>query len=60
MTGRPSLSFPCGEIKSWDKDTLRQTGEISLPLKLSGCTHIEGNRMYISSRNIMGIGVVEV
>lgn len=50
-----TVSFPCSEIALWNKDTLEKTGEISVPLKLSGCTYIDGNRLYISSRNIDGI-----
>ncbi len=50
-----TVSFPCSEITLWDKDTLEKIREISIPLKLSGCTHIEKNFMYISSRNIFGI-----
>ncbi len=50
-----TVSFPCSEIALWNKNTLEKVGEISVPLKLSGCTYIEGERMYISSRNIDGI-----
>lgn len=50
-----TVSFPCSEIALWDKNTLEKVGEISVPLKLSGCTYIDGEKMYISSRNIDGI-----
>lgn len=50
-----TVSFPCSEIALWDKNTLEKVGEIPVPLKLSGCTHIDGEKMYISSRNIDGI-----
>ena len=50
-----TVSFPCSEIALWDKDTLEKAGEISVPLKLSGCTYIDGKKLYISSRNIDGI-----
>lgn len=50
-----TISFPCSEIALWDKNTLEKVGEIPVPLKLSGCTHIDGEKMYISSRNIDGI-----
>lgn len=50
-----TVSFPCSEITLWNKDTLEKIKVISTPLKLSGCTHIENNFMYISSRNISGI-----
>lgn len=50
-----TVSFPCSEIALWDKNTLEKVGEIPVPLKLSGCTYIDGEKMYISSRNIDGI-----
>lgn len=50
-----TVSFPCSEIALWNKNTLEKVGEIPVPLKLSGCTHIDGEKMYISSRNIDGI-----
>lgn len=50
-----TVSFPCSEIALWNRDTLEKVGEISVPLKLSGCTYIDGGRLYISSRNINGI-----
>lgn len=50
-----TISFPCSEIALWNKNTLEQVGEIPVPLKLSGCTYIDGEKMYISSRNIDGI-----
>lgn len=50
-----TVSYPCSEIALWNKDTLERTGLISTPLKLSGCTHIEDDFIYVSSRNILGI-----
>lgn len=50
-----TVSFPCSEIALWNKDTLEKVGEIPVPLKLSGCTYIDGEKIYISSRNINGI-----
>lgn len=50
-----TVSFPCSEIAFWKKDTLEKERVISTPLKLSGCTYIENDFMYISSRNILGI-----
>lgn len=50
-----TISFPCSEIALWNKKTLEKVGEIPVPLKLSGCTYIDGEKMYISSRNIDGI-----
>lgn len=50
-----TVSFPCSEIALWNRDTLEKAGEISVPLKLSGCAYIDGEKMFISSRNIDGI-----
>ena len=55
-----TVSFPCSEIILWNKDTLEKTREISTPLKLSGCTHIENDSMYICSRNILGIDRIKL
>ena len=55
-----TVSYPCSEIAFWNKDTLEKVRVISTPLKLSGCTHIENNFMYISSRNIFGIGQIQL
>ena len=55
-----TVSFPCSEITLWNKDTLERTREINTPLKLSGCTHIENDSMYICSRNILGIDRIKL
>lgn len=55
-----TVSYPCSEIAFWNKDTLEKTKVINIPLKLSGHTHIENNYMYISSRNISGIGKIKL
>lgn len=55
-----TVSFPCSEITLWNKATLEKTREISTPLKLSGCTHIEKDSMYICSRNILGIDRIKL
>lgn len=55
-----TVSFPCSEITLWNKDTLEKIREIYIPLKLSGCTHIENDFMYISSRNIFGIDRIKL
>lgn len=47
-----TVSYPCGEIAFWNKDTLERMKEIRVPLKLSGNTYIDSDKMYISSRNI--------
>lgn len=50
-----TVSFPCQEIALWNANTLEKIRGLDVPLKLSGCTHIENNFMYISSRNLSGI-----
>lgn len=50
-----TVSYPCSEIALWSKDKLDKLKVISVPLQLSGCTYIENNFLYISSRNISGI-----
>ncbi|MDE7325588.1 MAG: hypothetical protein K2N63_04780 [Lachnospiraceae bacterium] len=55
-----TVSYPCSEIALWNKDTLEKIKVINIPLKLSGCTHIENNFMYISSRNILGIDRIKI
>ena len=55
-----TVSYPCSEIALWNKDTLEKIKVIHTPLKLSGCTHIENNFMYISSRNILGIDRIQL
>lgn len=53
-----TVSYPCSKVALWNKDTLKKIGEIQIPLKLSGCTCIDGKILYISSRNISGIGLI--
>lgn len=55
-----TVSYPCSEIAFWHKDTLERAGVINIPLKLSGCTQIEDHFMYLSSRNIPGIGRISL
>lgn len=55
-----TVSFPCSEIALRNKDTLEKIREIHMPLKLSGCTYIENDGMYISSRNILGIDKIKL
>ena len=55
-----TVSFPCNEIAMWDKNTLEKVKEIQIPLKLSGCTHIDESKLYICSRNIPGIGIIDL
>ena len=53
-----TVSHPCGEIALWDMDTLEKRNEIHTPLSLSGDTFIEDDRLYITSRNIEGVGMI--
>ena len=55
-----TVSYPCSEIALWNKDTLEKIKVISTPLKLSGRAYIENDFMYISSRNILGIGRIQL
>lgn len=55
-----TVSFPCSEIALWNQDTLEKISVIPFPLQLSGCTYIDGERMYISSRNIDGIAIINL
>ncbi len=55
-----TVSYPCGEIAFWNRDTLEKLREISVPLKLSGCACIDGDKLYIASRNIEGIGMLRL
>ena len=55
-----TVSYPCSEIVLWNKNTLEKIKEINLPLKLSGDTYIDENKLYICSRNISGIGLIYI
>ena len=55
-----TVSYPCSEIALWSKGTLEKIKVINTPLKLSGRTYIENDFMYISSRNISGIGRIQL
>lgn len=53
-----TASYPCSEIALWDMNTLEKRKEIETPLRLSGNACIEGDKLYITSRNIYGIGII--
>ncbi len=55
-----TISYPSSEIALWDKDTLKKSSTIKIPLSLSGNACIDGNKLYISSRNIYGIGLLNL
>lgn len=39
-------------------NTLKKIKEIKTPLSLSGNAFIEENKLYITSRNIYGVGII--
>lgn len=53
-----TVSYPCGEIALWDINTLEKRKEFKTALSLSGSAYIEENKLYITSRNIYGIGII--
>lgn len=55
-----TVSYPCSELAFWDKNTLEKQKVINVPLKLSGRAYIEDELLYISSRNIPGIGIIRL
>lgn len=50
-----TVSFPCGEMKFWDYETLTSVKIIDIPRALSGNVVIDGDMLYLSSRKIDGI-----
>lgn len=55
-----TVSYPCSEITLWDMNTLKKRKEIKTPLSLSGNAYIEEDKLYITSRNIYGIGIISL
>ena len=55
-----TVSYLCSEIILWDMNTLKKRKEIKTPLSLSGNAYIEGDKLYITSRNIYGIGIISL
>ncbi len=53
-----TVSYPCGEIALWDTNTLEKRKEIKTALSLSGSAYIEENKLFVSSRNLNGIGII--
>lgn len=53
-----TASYPCSEIALWDMNTLKKIKEIKTLLRLSGNAFIEENKLYITSRNIYGVGII--
>ena len=50
-----TISYPCSEIRFWNKETLELESTINTPLTLSGRTVIENDTLHIASKNINGI-----
>ncbi len=44
----------------WDMNTLEKRKEIQFPLSLSGDAFIEGDKLYIASRSIDGIALIDL
>lgn len=53
-----TISYPCSEIAFWNQDTLEKVRVLEVPLRLSGRAVIEHDVLYLSSRNIAGIGII--
>ncbi len=55
-----TVSYPCSEIILWNMNTLEKRKDIKTPLSFSGNAYIEGDKLYITSRNIYGIGIISL
>ena len=55
-----TISYPCCEISFWNKETLEFVRSINVPLSLSGRTYIEDDTLYVASRNINGIILLDL
>ncbi len=55
-----TVSHPCSELALWDRESLERVKLVEIPLRLSGRVCIEGDRLYISSRNIPGIDLLRL
>jgi len=53
-----TISYPCSEIAFWNQDTLEKLKVMEVPLRLSGRAAIEQDALYLSSRNMSGIGII--
>lgn len=53
-------SFPCGEIKVWDKGDFSLINTIEMPKALSGRIIINNDTIYLSSRKINGIVSIDI
>ena len=55
-----TVSYPCGEVAFWDSETPEKRREFTAPLSLSGNAYIEGEKMFITSRSIDGVGLIDL
>ncbi len=55
-----TVSYPCSQLAWWDAGTLEKLNVLEIPLQLSGRAQIWHDRLYISSRNLSGIGVIRL
>jgi hypothetical protein len=55
-----TVSFPCGEIKIWDRASLEEEMVVPISPCLSGQTFIQGKKLYLISRAIKGVDCVEL
>jgi len=55
-----TVSFACGEIKVWDRPTLREKTVIPIAPCLSGQTLLHRAHLYLSSRAINGIDYADI
>ncbi len=53
-----TVCYPCSEIAFWNQDTLEKVKVMEVPLRLSGRAAIEQDALYLSSRNMSGIGII--
>lgn len=53
-----TVSYPCGEIALWDTKTLEKRKEIKIALSLSGNAYVEADKLYITSRGILGCDII--
>lgn len=55
-----TVSYPYSEIALWDHLSLERRELLEYPLRLSGTACIQGDRIYITSRNIPGIDIINL
>ncbi len=53
-----TVSYPCGEIALWNTNTFEKRKEINIALSLSGNAYVEADKLYITSRGILGCDII--